>query len=102
MEASGARLRNRPELWLRGLRTSRYKYARGLTNDEIGPELFDLETDPDESRNIAAEEPEVATALDARLRAFEPSRPAEGPAEGYSADEMAEVEERLRDLGYLD
>ncbi len=64
-------------------------------------ELYDLERDPDETRNLAGDEP----ALAARMRAeLETLREAEGlPAAPPDEVEPAPEEiERLRELGYVD
>jgi len=49
----------------RGIRTARYKLVQNY-NDAV--ELYDLEDDPGEQRNIAAERPEVAGELHGRIR----------------------------------
>ena len=49
----------------RCLRTATHKY---IHNHNDRHELYDLEADPDELHNIAAEQPELATDLARRLR----------------------------------
>jgi N-acetylglucosamine-6-sulfatase len=104
LQASGARRMNRPEQWLAGLRTDRYKYARGMYNAELPDELYDLESDPDERKNLAADRSEVTADMRARLatlmEAEAPVEPAEGTA--YTPEEEALLEARLKELGYLD
>jgi arylsulfatase A-like enzyme len=104
LQASGARRMNRPEQWLAGLRTDRYKYARGMYNAELPDELYDLESDPDERKNLAADRSEVTADMRARLAALmeaeAPVEPAEGTA--YTPEEEALLEARLKELGYLD
>jgi len=55
------------------LRNSRYKYILARQPDLLGNpdrELYDLETDPGEDRNIAADEPQLAAALEREMEAF--------------------------------
>jgi arylsulfatase A-like enzyme len=104
VQASGARRMNRPEQWLAGLRTDRYKYARGMHNADLPEELYDLASDPDERVNLAAQRSDVTADMRARLTAVmqadAPAEPADETA--YTAEEEALLEARLRELGYLD
>jgi choline-sulfatase len=63
-------------------------------------QLFNLDVDPGETRNLVEDEPEIASALEKRLRerllALESNRVEEGVAL------TPEMEEELRALGYLD
>jgi arylsulfatase A-like enzyme len=58
--------------------------------------LFDLEADPLETRNVAAEHPDVVASLRARVSAF-----LGNAATTSEAGEDAALEEQLRALGYL-
>ena len=60
--------------------------------------LFDLETDPLESSNVAAAHPDVVAALRLQLAAIAGGTPEAAPVE---SDEDAALEEQLRALGYL-
>jgi arylsulfatase A-like enzyme len=104
LQASGARRMSRAEQWLAGLRTERYKYVRGMHNDALPEELYDLETDPNERQNLAAERPDVAAEMKARLRVLIETETPEGPAPetAYTPEEEELLEARLRELGYLD
>jgi arylsulfatase A-like enzyme len=104
VQASGARKMSRAERWLAGLRTERYKYVRGMHNDELPEELYDLERDPDERENLAAGRPDVAADLRARLSGLMQTDAAEASAveTAYTPEEEALLEARLRELGYLD
>jgi arylsulfatase A-like enzyme len=104
LQASGARKMSRADQWLAGLRTDRYKYARGMLNDELPEELYDLESDPDERENLAARRPDVAAELRARLSGLMQSdAPEASPVEtAYTPEEEELLEARLRELGYLD
>ena len=79
---------------LRSLRVGRYKYIAAPR-----PELYDLETDPGESRNVIARQPAEARSLEARLSnllaTHAPDRPTSGsviPPARLAA---------LQSLGYL-
>jgi arylsulfatase A-like enzyme/Flp pilus assembly protein TadD len=58
------------------------------------PELYDLQADPVEARNLAGARPEAVARLQALLRSV-------GPLDARRADETSEVRERLRSLGYV-
>ena len=78
---------------LLGLRTARYKYIRAPR-----PELYDLQSDPEESINRAAEDPTRVATLDAELEA----RLRTASKAAAAAPELSDVErDRLRSLGYL-
>jgi arylsulfatase A-like enzyme len=106
LQASGARRMNRPEQWLSGIRTDRYKYVRGMFNEALPPELYDLERDPAEQENLSTRDPDLRAELDGRLsRLMEKESAAEveqSPESAYTPEEQAELERRLADLGYMD
>jgi arylsulfatase A-like enzyme len=77
-----------------GVRRGRWKYIEA--RDEGTAELYDLETDPDERRNLAERRPHPRAALAKVLRRWQaatarPALPRVDP----------EAEERLRALGYV-
>src|SRR6185503_9058389 len=76
---------------LHGWRTARFKLI-----DAPRPELFALEADRGETRNAAADQPEVVDKMRRALRSALAVRPPDA-----SADAGPEAEERLRALGYL-
>lgn len=80
---------------LRALRDGRWKYILAPK-----PELYDLQNDPNELRNVVDTEPARATALrgamEVRLRAEQAT-----VQTGRSADVPAELRERLGALGYV-
>jgi choline-sulfatase len=77
---------------LRGLRDGRFKFI-----DAPRPELYDLEHDPYELRNLYNEQPELAQVLAKRLAAFDrPGREADNPA---TPD--PQLARRLGSLGYV-
>jgi arylsulfatase A-like enzyme len=61
--------------------TRQFKYINNFDyqKNESGPVLFDLENDPDETRNVAAEHGNVVTSMQAMadewLKATQPVRP---------------------------
>jgi hypothetical protein len=69
-----------------------------LESDSLGTqELFDLEEDPRERRNLAAANPDTLRELAARLEAWRERGTQAGPAEVSPEDREA-----LRALGYVD
>ena len=87
---------------LRAARTTTHKYVE---HDWQAAEYYDLRVDPDEERNIvSARSLDHATELSRlreALRSWESTREIFPPIEGEVADTSAEVETRLRALGYL-
>jgi arylsulfatase A-like enzyme len=69
-----------------------FKYSEG---PNIAPGLFDLEADPGELRNLAAQEPAQTEAMRAALRYLS------GPPSSPGATRDRAAEERLRALGYV-
>ena len=105
LQASGARRMSRPEQWLAGVRSPRYKYVRGLFNDTLPEELYDLENDPGEQANVAGSLPTQAAEMRRLLTSIieaDGSLPAVDSETAYSPEEQAELEERLAELGYMD
>lgn len=98
------RSRAGPEYWLGGIRTWRYKYARGLYNPELPEELYDLEADPAEEHNVIDRLPQVAAEMRARFQEMTAGYSDEPPEEGqeYTPEELALIEQRLQDLGYIE
>lgn len=80
---------------LRALRTARYKYIEAPR-----PELYDLVADPDEEKNLLADERRVARDLRERLRELRSTIEVEGRG-GERADLDEETLAQLRALGYV-
>jgi arylsulfatase A-like enzyme len=100
LEAVGSGL-GTTNAWLAGIRVdNRYKYIYAPFYELFTPELYDLTADPDERRNIAAEQPEVVADLLSRIGAIQDRARAAGVP--LSEEEQSTVMERLKDLGYLD
>jgi arylsulfatase A-like enzyme len=78
---------------LRSLRGDRYKLI-----DAPRPELYDLQTDPFEQRNLYAENPRLAGLMRERIKQFE----APAPEPRHSSDIVgADQASRLAALGYV-
>jgi arylsulfatase A-like enzyme len=80
---------------LRTIRTARWKFIEASDGSR---ELYDLESDPDESENVISARPEVAERLRERLVA------SRGPLERGEQDTDpldSGTQERLEDLGYI-
>lgn len=81
-----------------GIRNSRYKYFRNLTNSKI--HLYDLQNDPLEEKNIADEQPDLKIKLEKMLIELK-DQDKNITQENMDAKEKEEVESELRKLGYL-
>ena len=79
LEASRGAMLPRPEQWLTAIRTERYKYVRGLVNDALPEELYDLEADPGERENILAARPRGCRRVAGPARRPHRQRGARGP-----------------------
>jgi arylsulfatase A-like enzyme len=100
LEAFG-RVRGTPRDRRAGWRTERWKYIVAPNAPDVPAELYDLVADPHERRNLASREPARAAELRARIAAVEAAGAARAATQ-LSASEQAAVEQRLRDLGYLE
>ncbi len=91
------------DLEIRGVRTEGHKYTYGPDNPALPEELYNLRQDPGERHNLAADEPERCAAL---RELAEGLRPAGGDVQAETiaveADQQERIEQRLKDLGYLE
>ena len=94
LEAVPLKLWSKGQTHLVGARTQRLKALRAYEEESI--QLFDLESDPGERRDVARERPE-ATGL---LGAWIDRNVASGAREGASIEFTQEDVEKLRELGY--
>lgn len=62
MVACGAVLDDK-KYWRKGVRSERYKYIWAPYNDKIKDELYDLDNDPKEKRNIISKNKDIASRL---------------------------------------
>ncbi len=84
---------------LYSVRTPRFKLIIGAGGHRM---LFDLERDPRERRNIAAEHPDLTAALAAELETWKTARPRIDDAASSRTELDPSTEEQLKALGYLD
>jgi arylsulfatase A-like enzyme len=85
------------ERFFRTYRDGRFKSMWQRGQDEIV--LFDLEADPGETKNVAADRPDIARAHRARIEALTQALATET---GKDSTMSADDEERLRALGYIE
>jgi len=87
--------------WLEGIRTPKYKFVRGaFSNSKIDPELYDLELDPREQRNILFKNKETAKLLGECIDKLKVTQE-ELSGEKMNAEEIAAVTKQLKNLGYF-
>jgi len=91
------------DLEIRGVRTEEHKYTFGPQNDELPQELYDLQADPGETRNLAGQRPELCQELRALANQFVPGD-GELPLEelALTAEDQRRVEKHLQELGYIE
>jgi arylsulfatase A-like enzyme len=77
-----------------GVRTPSWKYLRSGDREE----LYDVRSDPGETRNVAARNPAAVRRLEARLQAWLDAHPLKVADESKISEELRET---LRSLGYL-
>ena len=96
-EAVGVKMGS-AENWLVSVRHDGWKLIRRAGGD-APPVLWRL---PDESTDVAVANPEVVARLESLLEDLLAGTPIQRTGGDLSAQESAEVEEHLRDLGYID
>ena len=87
-----------PPVRQRAIRDGRHKLITSFDDARWVDALYDLESDPDERRNLARRMPGVADRLRATLRALVAD---EAETVAIAGDEDEEIADRLRELGYL-
>ena len=96
-EAVGVTLGGGPERWLVSVRDGGYKLVKRASGDER--ELWRLDA---EHVDVAGEQPEVLERLEGLLTELQAGSSLTATGADLSSEESAEVEEHLRDLGYID
>jgi arylsulfatase A-like enzyme len=91
------------DLEIRGVRTEDYKYTFGPENEELPRELYDLRSDPGETRNLAEQDPDLCAKLRELADRFVPGA-GESPLEelALTRDDQRRVEKHLQELGYIE
>ena len=84
-----------------GARCARLRAGRFKLIEAPRPELYDLERDPFEERNIYEERRSLAGTLQERLAALERGGPVTGRGNGEHRIPGEELQERLASLGYV-
>ena len=89
-----------------GLRTEQWKYAehpRTCELSDLEPELFNLADDPDERRNVIADNPEIAAQMRQEIDKLIYSVPGQRQDQSapLSEESQAELKTQLKALGYL-
>jgi len=88
------------EDWVSGIRIdNKYKYIFSPHRKDFEEELYDLESDPEERKNIASKNKELITKFRKRI---DDMKTTEMVGEKMQSSDEAQVMERLKDLGYLD
>jgi len=91
-----------PRKRLMGIRVPPWKYVFAPHDPKILPELYRLHKDPSESTNLVNEQPAIAEELRAAINATQ-YRLEQGQTDApMTREERKMVEERLRELGYID
>jgi len=104
-ESTHEHVHPRREDWLQSVRDQRYKFITAPWSDTIADELYDLKADPAEKVNIADQKPDIVQRMSKLLwQVNTVDRPSGVVDTGQkvSAEEAAAVEQRLRDLGYME
>jgi len=85
-----------------GIRTSKFKYFRHKNNPKKNVELFDLQNDPKEEKNIAAEKLDIVTQMEeliSKVQGTDSNRIDQ--EEKISNENTKQIEDELKRLGYL-
>ncbi len=90
------------DLEIRGVRTADWKYTYGPHNAELPAELYDLRSDPGETRNLARELPDRCDELRAVSDSLAEPASATVTYQTLDSGVEPEVEQRLRALGYIE
>lgn len=91
-----------PRERLIGIRVPPWKYVFAPANPKIPAELYHLGEDPQETNNLVNQHPAIAEELRAAIAATQSGLGEEETSAPMTREEQEKVEERLRELGYID
>ncbi|MEN8148965.1 MAG: sulfatase-like hydrolase/transferase [Planctomycetota bacterium] len=100
IEATGENLET-PTRWVASVRTEEMKYCRGLLNEDMPEEMYDLTVDPAEERNLAPDDPRVAL-MRTLFDEFVPDLAATDVETTLTKKEIEDLDDTLRALGYIE
>ena len=81
------------------MRTTQFKYIYSFAGEK--EELYDLQADPGETRNLASERPELATSMRAQLLLWVANHSLKKKPQPEEVVVDEETLEKLRSLGYI-
>jgi arylsulfatase A-like enzyme len=88
-----------PSMKYIGIRTSKYKFIQNIHDDKKSYELYDLQNDPLEEKNIASTNNEQIEQLKKSLQIIRSKKALNQNVE-YDDDEERRIEKELKKLGY--
>ena len=83
-----------------GIRTSRYKYFRQSRDSKKNVNLYDLQNDPQENRNIAKQHSDIVKKMEQILSKMTSDK-SEKQEQSVDEDLRKKIEEEYKKLGYL-
>jgi arylsulfatase A-like enzyme len=105
IEASNLSADRKGYLWIKGIRTSSWKYITPVFNRKLKEELYNMEEDPYEKRNLAFKEIEHKTKMLETLHNIEKEmnelKKLYSERLTMTEEEMTKMEKLLKELGYL-
>ena len=99
-EATGANLKS-PTRWVASVRSEEMKYCRGLLNEDMPEELYDLVADPGEASNLAPDDPRI-DGMRTLFDDFVPDLATSDIEMTLTDKEIADLDNTLRALGYIE
>jgi len=84
-----------------GIRTSKYKYCRSRKNPKENVILFDLESDPSETTNLASQYPSIISEMEQSLSGITNVVENDENDDELSEQEYTKTKNELKKLGYV-